>query len=148
MSAAVEGVSTPPVSQPPGESAVTDRPKITAAKLFSLRVFTPPRPPQHPPNLDYVSATRFLRYVGPEEKMKLNLYRGYQTTMTSKSMFRQPAQVTTPPKPSFPAMPQCHVPKQPLTSRRYYSIHPGWTPKLVHHHVPGALPFCDACPTR
>ena len=34
------------------------RPKMEAAKLFSLRVFTPPKPPQHPPNLDYVSATR------------------------------------------------------------------------------------------
>ena len=183
---------------------------------------------------------RYLRYVGPEEKMKLNLYRGYQTTVTSNSMSRQPAYITPPPKPrwvsltnsptirrlgctaytflcrfaynrcsdsfinsrlsigslgglgiakldvyarwgaqnshcelsfltfltnlfcpafpahdchgafsfSFPAMPQCHVPKQPLTSRRYYSIHPGWSPKLVHHHVPGTLPLCDACPTR
>jgi len=121
------------------------RPKIPAAKLYSMRVFTPPKPPEHPPNLSYVSASRYLRYVGPEEKMKLNLYKGYQTTMTNQSFFRQPFQMSTPPKPSFPPMPQCHVPKQPLTSRRYYSIHPSWGPKMIHHHIPGALPFCEAC---
>ena len=37
------------------------RPKMTAAKLYSLRVFTPPKPPEHPPNLDYVSAKRYVR---------------------------------------------------------------------------------------
>ena len=45
-----------------GGTPTVSRPKMTAAKLFSLRVFTPPKPPEHPPNLDYVSATRLVEW--------------------------------------------------------------------------------------